>query len=104
MPLTAELNLEFPAAYVDEYMAIEIGPTTRKLREKRFVFSDVINLLEAYMRANPPRVERREAVGEVVVEILVWGRSVPNPPDPPWPDREAAQRRNAELLAERESP
>jgi hypothetical protein len=101
MPLTTPES-DFLAVYVDEYMAIESGPASRKLRARRLMGTDILHLLNAYIQANPPKLELREVEGRLV-EVLVWGRSQPSPPDPPWPDRETAQQRNTELLTEREA-
>lgn len=64
--------------------------------------TDILHLLNAYIHANPPKLELRE-VESRLVEVLVWGRSEPSPPDPPWPNRETAHRRNTELLIEGEA-
>jgi hypothetical protein len=101
MPLTAAES-DFLAAFIDEYMAVEAGPAGRMLRERGVFGAELLHLLDAYSKANPPRLEQTEVDGRLV-EILVYGRSTPNLPDPPWPDRETAQRRNAELLEEREA-
>jgi hypothetical protein len=100
MPLT-QAESDFMAALIDEYMAVELGPAGRKLRERGIFGSDLLHLLDAYSRAHPPRLEEKEVDGHRV-EVLVYGRTIPNPPDPPWPDRETAQHRNAELLAEKD--
>jgi len=100
MPLT-QPESDFLEALIDEYMAVELGPAGRKLREREVFGSDCLHLLDAYSRANPPRLEQQEVDGRLV-EVLIWGRPNPNPPEPPWPDRDAVQRRNAEVLAERE--
>ena len=99
MPLT-QPESDFLEAFIDEYMALEMGPASRKIRERGLFASDYLQLLDAYSRVNPSRLEQKEVDGRLV-EILLWGRPNPNPPDPPWPDRETAQRRNAEILAER---
>lgn len=99
MPLT-QLESDFREAFIDEYMAGKLGPAGRKLQERGLIASDYLHLLDSYSRANPPRLERIELDG-CLVEALLWGRPNPNPPDPPWPDLETAQRRNAEILAER---
>jgi hypothetical protein len=100
MPLT-QAESEFLAAFIDEYMTLEKGPSWRKLRERGIFGAEILHLLDAYSRTHPPRLEETEVDGRLV-EVLVYGRPNPNPPDPPWPDRETAQRRNAELLAERD--
>ena len=98
MPLT-QAESDFLAAYIGEYMAIKRGHAYRKLRERGIFPVDIYHLLDAYFRAHPPRLEEREADGHRV-EVLVYGQPNPNPPDPPWSDKETAQRRNDELLAE----
>lgn len=101
MPLD-QAETGFLAAFIDEYMAVEVGPAGRKLHERGIFGAEILHLLDAYSRAHPPRLEEKEVDGQRV-EILYYGHPAPNPPDPPWPDRETAQRRNAELLAEREA-
>jgi len=100
MPLT-QLETEFIEAYIDEYMAIEKGPASRKLRDRGLLGAEVVHLLDAYSRAHPPRVEQRD-VGGRMQEMLMFGRPSPNPPDPPWHDAQTARRRDAEVRAERE--
>ena len=100
MPLT-QAETDFLEAFIDEYMTVEVGPAGRKLRERGIFGSDLLQLLDAYSRAHPLRLEEKEVDGRHV-EVLVYGRPTPNPPDPPWPDRETAQCRNAEVLAERD--
>jgi hypothetical protein len=99
MPLTTA-ECDFLEAFIGEYMAIENGPASRKIQERGLLASDYLHLLDAYSTANPPRLVPQEGDGPIV-ETLVWGQPSLNPPDPPWPDRETAQRRNAEILAER---
>jgi hypothetical protein len=102
MPLTHD-EAEFLAAYAYEYMRVENGPANRKLKAKGFVYTDLSFLLDAYIREFPPRIETvRDKAGDLVEE-LIHGRKDENPPDPPWPSRESAQKRNAELLAERDN-
>ena len=102
MPLTAA-EIDFLEAYAYEYMRLENGPASRKFREKGFIYSDVIDLLDTYSRAHPPHTELvRDGSGHLVEE-LIWGRKTDEPPDLPWPNRMAAQRRNAEILAERQA-
>lgn len=98
MPLT-QAETDFLEAFIDEYMIVQLGPAGRKLRERGIYGSELLHLLDAYSRAHPPRLEEKKVDGRQV-EALVYGRPTPNPPDPPWPDRETAQRRNAEMLAE----
>ena len=100
MPLT-RAESDFLAAFIDEYMTIESGPAGRTLRERGIFGAELLHLLDSYSRTHPPRLEEKEVDGRRV-EVLVYGRPTPNPPDPPWPDRETARRRNAELLAERD--
>ena len=100
MPLT-EAETDFLAAFIDEYMTVELGPAGRKLRERGIFGAEILHLLDAYSRAHPPRLEGKEVDGRRV-EVLVYGQPTPNPPEPPWSDRETALRRNAELLAERD--
>lgn len=99
MPLT-QAESDFLAAFIDEYMAVELGVASRKLRERGIFGAQLLHLLDAYARANPPRLEEQDVDGRRV-EVLIYGRPTLNPPDPPWPDRETAQVRDAELLAER---
>lgn len=101
MPLTSA-EFDFLAAYAFEYMRVELGPATRKLNELGFVYTDLTYLLEAYIRATGLQTSAVLNEQGELIEEEAFGRSVPNPPDPPWPDREAAQRRNAALLAERQ--
>lgn len=101
MPLT-QAEADFLAAFIDEYMNVEVGPATRRLREQGIFGAELLHLLDAYSRAHPPRLEEKE-VDSRRVEVLLWGHPTPNPPAPPWPDRETALRRNVELLAEREA-
>jgi hypothetical protein len=100
MPLT-QAATDFLATFIDEYSAVELGPATRKLRERGIYGVDLLHLLDVYSRGHPSRFEEKEVDGRRV-EVLLWGYPTPNPPDPPWPDREAALQRNAEVLAERE--
>lgn len=99
MPLT-QAESDFLEAFVGEYMAVENGPASRKIRERGLLAPDYLHLLDAYSKTNPPRLEMQEIDGQWV-EVLVWGQPNLNPPDPPWPDRESAQFRNAEIHAER---
>ncbi len=99
MPLT-EAEIDFLAAFIDEYMAVEMGPASRELRERGIFGAELLHLLDAYSRAYPYRLEVKEVAGETV-EVLLWGHPTADPPDPPWPDRETALRRDAEILAER---
>lgn len=101
MPLT-QAESDFLAAYTFEYMRVELGPATRKFKERGFVYTDVCYLLEAYIRENGLQISRIPDEHGNLVEFEGFGRYHPNSPDPPWPDRETAQRRNAELLVERE--
>lgn len=100
MPLT-QAESDFLAAFIDEYMTVELGPAGRKLRERGIFGAELLHLLDAYSRAHPPRLEGKESDGHRV-EVLVYGLPTPNPPDPSWPNRETALHRNAELLAERQ--
>lgn len=102
MPLT-EAETVFLAAFIDEYMAVEVGPASRKLRERGIFGAELLRLLDAYARAYPYRLEVRE-VGGQHIEVLLWGHPTADPPDAPWPDRETALRRDAEILAERAAP
>jgi hypothetical protein len=102
MPLT-QAETALLATFIDEYMAVEVGPAGRKLRERGIFEVDLLHLLDAYSRTNPARLVEQVVDGRRV-EVLLWGCPTPNPPDPPWPDREAALRRNAEVLAERGIP
>lgn len=101
MPLT-QAESDFLAAFIDEYMAVEIGPAGRKLRERGIFGAELLHLLDAYSQSHPPRLKEKAVDGQLV-EVLVYGQPSPNPPDPPWADRDTALRRNAELLAEREA-
>ena len=102
MPLTPA-ETEFLAAYAYEYMRLEVGPASRKLKDRGFIYTDLIFLLDVYIRQNPPRLEFVPDKAGNLVEELIDGRKNENPPDPPWPSREAAQKRNAEILAERDA-
>jgi hypothetical protein len=99
MPLT-QAESDFLAAFIDEYMAIEIGPAGRKLRDRGIFGADLLQLLDAYSRVHPPRLEEKAVDGQLV-EVLVYGQPSQHLPKPPWADRQAALRRNADLLAER---
>ena len=99
MPLT-QAETDFLAAFIDEYMALEKGPAWQKLRERGIFGAELLHLLDAYSRAHLPRLEVKDVDGRRM-EVLGYGRPTPHPPDPPWPNREAAQRRNAEIQAER---
>lgn len=101
MPLT-QAESGFLAAFIDEYMAVEIGPAGRKLRERGIFGAELLHLLDAYWRAHPPRLEEIDVDGRQE-EVLVFGHPSQNPPDPPWVTREAALRRNAEMLEERKA-
>lgn len=101
MPLTPA-EAAFLAAYIDEYMAITVGPAGRKLREQGIRGIDLLYLLDAYWRAHPPRSEGNVVDGHLV-KVLVLGQPDLDSPDPPWPTREATLRRNAEMLEEREA-
>lgn len=98
MPLT-QAESDFLAAFIDEYMAVEIGPAGRKLRERGIFGAELLHLLDAYSRIQSPRLEGKVVNGQLV-EVLVFGQSCPNPPDPPWADRDTALRRDAEILTE----
>lgn len=101
MPLT-QAESDFLAGYTFEYMRVEPGPATRKLKERGFVYTDVCYLLEAYIWENGLQLSKVPDQHGNFVETEGFGRYDSNPPDPPWPDQETAQRRNAEMLAERE--
>ncbi len=101
MPLTAS-ETAFLAVYAYEYMRIEPGPANRKLKKKGFVYTDLTYLLDAYIGANGLEISMVPDDQGNLVEVEGFGRYDANPIDPPWPDRETAQSRNAELLAERE--
>jgi len=101
MPLTTP-EVEFIECYIDEYMANELGPASRKLRERGLVGAEILQLLDAYSRTHSPRVEQKN-VGGMIEEVLMFGRPSLSPPDPPWTDAETARRRNDEVLAEREA-
>jgi hypothetical protein len=98
MPLT-QAETDFLVAFIDEYMAVEAGPASRKLRERGIFGAELLHLLDAYSRIHPSRFDEQEVDGRRV-EVLVWGCPTLTPPDPPWPDRAVALRRNAEVLAE----
>lgn len=101
MPLT-EAETDFLAAFIDEYMAIEIGTVGRKLRERGIFGAELLHLLDAFSRAHPPRLEQKEVNGQLA-EVLIYGQFSLEPPEVPWADREAALRRNAEMLKERKA-
>lgn len=101
MPLTPDESA-FLTVYAFEYMRVELGPASRKLRERGFVYTDLTYLLDAYIKANGLETSKVPDEHGNLVEFEGFGRYDPNPPDPPWPDRETAQRRNAELEAERD--
>ncbi len=101
MPLTLAES-DFLAAFIDEYMTSQVGPAGLKLRERGILGVEVRNLLDAYWRSYPPRLEQREVNGQAV-EVLVYGQPTIDPPEPPWSDRDAAIRRDAELLAEQDA-
>ncbi len=102
MPLT-EAETDFLAAFIDEYMTVEVGPASRKLRKRGLFGAELLHLLDAYSRAHPPRLEEKEVDGRRV-EVLLWGYPAADPPVFPWSDRETALRRNAEVLVERGIP
>ncbi len=66
-------------------------------------YPDVTDLLTAYEREHPPRLETVVDEQGRPVEELVWGRRTSDPPDPPWPDAGVARQRNAEIRAEIEA-
>ena len=102
MPLT-DAEVDFLAAYAYEYMKLQLGPATCKLKERGFVYSDLTFLLDAYLGTHSPHDEIVQDDAGNLVKEWYFGRKVENPPDPPWPNREAAQRRNSDLLAERDT-
>ena len=102
MPLT-DAEASFLAAYAYEYMRVEFGPASRKLKDSGFIYTDLTFLLEAYIKTHPPQNEAVQDEAGNLVQEFVFGRKDANPPDPPWPSREAAQRRNDELLTERDA-
>ena len=101
MPLT-DAEADFLAAYAYEYMRLENGPASRKLKDSDFVYTDVLFLLDAYIRAFPPRIETVQDEAGNMVEELIHGQRNQSPPDPPRPSRQVAQKRNSEILAERD--
>lgn len=101
MPLT-QSESDFLAAYAFEYMRVELGPASRKLKERGFVYTDLTYLLDAYIREHGIQVSKIPDGHGNLNEVEGFGCHAPNPPDPPWPDGETAQRRNAELAAERD--
>src|SRR5438552_2092931 len=96
MPLT-QAESDFLAAYAFEYMRVELGPATRKLKQRGFVYTDLTYLLEAIIAETGLQISKVPDEHGHLVEVEAFGRYDPNPPDPPWPDRETAQRRNAEM-------
>lgn len=101
MPLT-QAESDFLAAFIDEYMAVEIRPAGRKLCERGIFGAELLHLLDAYSRAHPPRLGQKEVNGQHA-EVLIYGQLGPEPLEVPWADREAALQRNAEMLEERKA-
>lgn len=101
MPLT-EAETDFLAAFIDEYTAVVMGPASQKLRERGIFGVDLLHLLDAYSQGHPCRFEEKEVDGRRV-EVMLFGYPTPNPPAPPWPNRETTLALNAELLAEKQS-
>lgn len=101
MPLT-RAESDFLAGYTFEYMRVELGPAIRKLKEWGGVYTDLCYLLEAYIWENGLQLSKVLDQHGNFMETEGFGRYDPIPPDPPWPDQETAQRRNAEMLEERE--
>jgi hypothetical protein len=92
MPLT-EHEEAFLAAYVYEATTEPFfsGPASKKIKANGIFYSDIPSLCHAYERRHPPTCTET---------TLYWGRPDPNPPECPWPNREAALRRNQELEQE----
>ncbi len=81
-------------------MRLERGPALQKFRARGLKYPDVTDLLTAYEREHPPRLETAVDEQGRPVEELVWGRRTSDPPDPPWPEAVVARQRNAEIRAE----
>lgn len=99
MPLTPD-EIEFLAAYLYEYMRLECGPAQRKFQARGLKYTDVMNLLTAYEREHPPRLETHLDQEGRAVDELIWGNRMIEPPDPPWANAVVARQRNAEIRAE----
>ena len=68
-------------------LTIEIMPYFR-WNTKGFVYADLIYLLDAYMKASDLQISMVPNEHGTIVEFETFGHYDPNPPDPPWQDRE----------------
>jgi hypothetical protein len=88
MPLT-EHEDAFLAAFIYEATNEPFtGPATRGLHARGVSYTDLYSLMTAYSRLHPGTPE------------CPFGSHDPNPPPCPWPDRETALRREAEIREE----
>ena len=101
MPLNPA-EIEILASYIDEYMAVEVGPVGRMLQEQGLYGAEIVHLLDAYSRSHPPRLVTTRVNGRPA-EVLMFGQPTTNPPAFPWRDAETARRRDGEILTEREA-
>lgn len=88
MPLT-EHEETFLAAFIYEATNEPFtGPATRSLHARGVSYTDLYSLMTAYSRLHPGTPE------------YPFGSRNPDPPPCPWPDRETALRREAEIREE----
>jgi hypothetical protein len=88
MPLT-EHEDTFLAAFIYEATNEPFtGPATRSLHARGVSYTDLYSLMTAYAQLHPGTPE------------CPFGTQNPNPPPCPWPDRETALRREADIREE----
>lgn len=91
MPLT-DHEMAFLAAFLYEVTTEPFtGPATKRLHANGIAYTDITSLMTAYEREHPPTFDGNN---------LYWGKPDPDPPPCPWPDREAALRREEEIKRE----
>jgi hypothetical protein len=99
MPLT-QREIAFLGPTLAEYSDLRLGPAWQTLRERGIRPDDLPWLMEAYKVVDPPGIETVGGPDGVTSEVLRLGRQRETIPPCPWPDGEAARKRNRELEAE----
>ena len=99
MPLTPE-EFAFLAPTWWEYEQLRFGPAWAVLRERGVKYWDIKWLMEAYGYVDPPRIVTVTTPDGATSEVFEIGHQIDPLPKCPWPDVEAARRRDAEIEPE----
>jgi hypothetical protein len=99
MPLTPE-EIAFLGPTVAEYSDVKTGPAWTILDQRKISYRCLIWLMEAYQFVDPPRFVSVTAADGTITELLQFGRPSDTAPECPWPDSDAANRRNQEIEPE----